>query len=100
MRDFTKTRFDSDARAGDVGDLPNLADLMLVFATGLIAALAARSDGGAAPEPVETGEELPQLPTDASAGGSSLEAFGRVFRDPATGKLYVLRAGGGDAENP
>lgn len=42
---------------------------MLVFATGLIAALAASPNGRT---PVQ-------------------EAVGRVFRDPETGKLYVVK---------
>ncbi|MEM6773605.1 MAG: hypothetical protein AAF640_02050 [Pseudomonadota bacterium] len=92
MRDFTRTRFDEDGPAGGIGDLPNLADLMLVFAVGLIAALAASSGGRVLPEAVEAGAELPQLPGNAEADGNGLEAVGRVFRDPETGKLYVIRS--------
>lgn len=91
MRDFTATRFDENARAGDIGDLPNLADLMLVFAVGLIAALATASNGKAIPKPVEAGAELPALPGDAASDGAGLEAVGRVFEDPDTGKLYIVR---------
>ncbi|MEM6914337.1 MAG: hypothetical protein AAF511_10210, partial [Pseudomonadota bacterium] len=85
MRDFTTTRFDNELAAGGIGDLPNLADLMLVFAVGLIAALAAASNGVVVPQEVDAGAELPQLPGDASSDGSGLEAVGRVFEDPETG---------------
>ena len=92
MRDLTRTRFDEEVSTGGIGDLPNLADLMLVFAVGLIAALAASSGGQVVPEVVEAGAELPNLPGEASADGSGLEAVGRVFQDPETGKLYVIRS--------
>ncbi|RMB00685.1 hypothetical protein [Eilatimonas milleporae] len=91
MRDFTRTRFDRDDGAGAIGDLPNLADLMLVFATGLIAALAASPNGRTPVQEADLGRELPDLPTGAEAGGAGLEAVGRVFRDPETGKLYVVK---------
>ncbi|MEM9667430.1 MAG: hypothetical protein AAF950_00765 [Pseudomonadota bacterium] len=91
MREFTGTRFDEDQSISGIGDLPNLADLMLVFAVGLIAALAAATNGRAIPELVETGSELPELPGDATADGAGLEAVGRVFEDPETGKLYLTK---------
>ncbi|MEM6302427.1 MAG: hypothetical protein AAF749_11860 [Pseudomonadota bacterium] len=92
MRDFRSTRFDEEGHSAAIGDLPNLADLMLVFAVGLIAAMATASGGKMIPEVVEAGEELPQLPGDAQADGSGLEAVGRVFQDPDTGKMYVIRS--------
>ena len=92
MRDFGRTRCDSESSSSGIGELPNLADLMLVFAVGLIAALAASSGGRVVPEEVEAGSELPQLPGDAKADGSGLEAVGRGFKDPETGKLYVVRS--------
>ncbi|MEM8493519.1 MAG: hypothetical protein AAF756_22090 [Pseudomonadota bacterium] len=92
MRDFTRTRFDEESAGGGIGELPNLADLMLVFAVGLIAALATASGGQAIPDVVEAGPELPELPNDANADGSGLEAIGRVYQDPETGKLYVIRS--------
>ncbi|MEO0438547.1 MAG: hypothetical protein AAF098_16730 [Pseudomonadota bacterium] len=92
MRDFRHSRFDEDGMSAAIGDLPNLADLMLVFAVGLIAAMAASSGSKLAPEVVEAGPELPQLPGDAQADGRGLEAVGRVFQDPETGKLYVVRS--------
>ncbi|MEM6415296.1 MAG: hypothetical protein AAF720_11655 [Pseudomonadota bacterium] len=91
MREFTGTRFDEETSISGVGDLPNLADLMLVFAVGLIAALAAAKDGNSVPEPVETSAELPEIPADAAADGTGLEAVGRVFEDPETGKLYLIK---------
>ncbi|MEM7004958.1 MAG: hypothetical protein AAF498_03685 [Pseudomonadota bacterium] len=91
MRELSCKRFDEENSISGIGDLPNLADLMLVFAVGLIAALAAATNGGALPEPVEAGAELPELPGDATADGAGLEAVGRVFEDPETGKLYLIK---------
>ncbi|HKJ77617.1 MAG TPA: hypothetical protein VKA64_10485 [Gammaproteobacteria bacterium] len=86
-------RFD-EQDAEPLGPLANLVDIMLVFACGLIAALAARSgaleqhlDGGMA---VEKGQELPQLPSQSGGSGPGLEPMGRVYRDPETGKLYLM----------
>ncbi|MEM8768870.1 MAG: hypothetical protein AAGE43_15590, partial [Pseudomonadota bacterium] len=90
MRNFHETRFDDTAESSTGLDLPNLADLMLVFVTGLVAALAASSGAlleRRALEDVELSRELPQLPAAADASGDGLEALGQVFRDPETGKL-------------
>ncbi|MEM6707666.1 MAG: hypothetical protein AAF648_02660 [Pseudomonadota bacterium] len=93
MRDFSRSRFDDQLDAETGLELPNLADLMLVFVTGLIAALAA-STGALVERRVidedQLGRELPSLPTSANETGDGLEAVGRVFKDPKTGKLYVV----------
>ena len=94
MRDFSRSRFDESTESSAGLDLPNLADLMLVFVTGLIAALAASSGGfmeRRALEDLELSRELPNLPASADASGEGLEALGQIFRDPATGKLYVVK---------
>jgi len=91
MRDFTTNRFDEPSGTGGIGDLPNLADLMLVFAVGLIAAMASSGDHKTVREEMEMGQELPELPTSADAAGNGLEAVGRVYKDPETGKLYVVK---------
>lgn len=89
MRDYRSERFPDDAEVGL--SLPNLADLMLVFATGLIAALAAASDTSQVRQEVETMENV-EVPADvAAANGTGLESAGRAFRDPETGKLYIIK---------
>lgn len=89
MRDFTSSRFPEEPDAGP--DLPNLADLMLVFATGLIAALAAASQHETAPRPVEVTQDTSANTQGQVGDGQGLEAAGQVFRDPATGKLYLVK---------
>jgi hypothetical protein len=90
---LTGSRFDAQD-AEPLGPLANLVDIMLVFACGLIAALAARSgaleqhfDGGMA---VEKGRELPELPGQSGGSGPGLQPMGQVYRDPQTGKLYLM----------
>ena len=80
-----------------LGPLANFLDIMLVFACGLIAALAALSpdliDRLRKPQVVEKGQELPDLPPGIQGMGSGYESMGRVFRDPKTGKLYLIEGG-------
>lgn len=78
-----------------VGPLANLVDIMLVFACGLITAVVADPAGLAgrreAPrEEVRTGEELPDVPEGVREAGSGYEAIGHVYRDPETGKMYLI----------
>ncbi|MEO0882645.1 MAG: hypothetical protein AAFY34_07900 [Pseudomonadota bacterium] len=91
MRDFSQTRFDRDMHVADVGNLPNLMDLMLVFAVGLIAALASFNGQPLVIQDADLGPELPELPASADASGDGLEAVGQVYRDPQTGKMYIIK---------
>ena len=91
MRDFSKTRFDGDGVLADVANLPNLMDLMLVFAVGLIAALASFNGQPIVIQDAQVGPELPETPASADADGEGLEAVGQVYRDPQTGKLYIIK---------
>jgi len=78
---------DEDPRAS----LVNLVDVMLVFACGLLAAIAAGS--GAAlkpPVPVEKGREVERPATGAQQAGAGYDRVGEVFRDPKTGKLILI----------
>jgi hypothetical protein len=97
------------AEEGDINPMDgvaNLADVMLVFACGLMLALitywnvdvAATADTAATtPEGVEITEDV------GSADGSqeqtpdqgSLVQYGTVYRDPETGKLYIMTEGDG-----
>lgn len=93
---YRRSRFD----AGDddpMGPLANLADIMLVFAVGLMVALAASSEGleeaSEGGVDVETGRELPDVPQGAGEAGSGYESVGQVYRDPETGRMIMI---GGD----
>lgn len=93
---YRQSRFDADDD-DPMGPLANLADIMLVFAVGLMVALAAAGDGleqqAAGGADVETGRELPEMPEGAGQAGSGYEAVGRVYRDPETGRMFLI---GGD----
>lgn len=72
-----------------------LFDVFLVFCCGLMAALVMASGGSARflkpPEEVKEGREIPELPESVrGAAGAGLQPLGQVFRDPATGKLYMV----------
>ena len=85
-----------DARFDDTDEDPraslvNLVDVMLVFACGLIAALAAGANSAMkAPKPVEKGQEIARPADGTSAQGSGYDRVGEVFRDPKTGKLVLI----------
>lgn len=95
-------RFEEEA-ADPLASLGNLADVMLVFVCGLIAALVA-AGGAALPSPskasapagdpkpreVDKGRELPELPPSLQGDGSGYESVGRVYRDANTGKLILV----------
>lgn len=96
--DYRRSRFDApddDPMDPSGGPLANLADIMLVFAVGLMVALVAAEDrmeetaqeGGV---DVEAGEELPEVPEGAGEAGSGFESVGRVYRDPETGRLLMI----------
>ncbi len=78
---------DEDPRAS----LVNLVDVMLVFACGLLAALAAGTQNSLkAPQPVEKGQEIERPAVGAQQAGSGYDRVGEVFRDPKTGKLVLI----------
>lgn len=78
---------DEDPRAS----LVNLVDVMLVFACGLLAALAAGTQSSLkAPQPVAKGQEIERPAVGAEQAGSGYDRVGEVFRDPKTGKLVLI----------
>ena len=97
-RDWARGRFD-EADAEPMGPMANLVDIMLVFAVGLIAALAASQNGQDHPleelsrQEVTQGRELPEVPEGAGNAGSGFERMGQVYRDPETGKLIMIQGG-------
>lgn len=90
--DLSYANSDEDPRAS----LVNLVDVMLVFACGLLAALAAGSQSSLQPaKPVEKGQEIERPAAGATRGGAGYDRVGEVFRDPKTGKLVLVEPAGG-----
>jgi len=92
---LTRSRFDEDDASGEV-PFTNFLDIMLVFACGLIAALASsqgearKSMSELSPKAVEKGRELPEMPEDVAGSGSGYQPVGRVYRDPETGRMIMI----------
>ena len=76
---------DEDPRAS----LVNLVDVMLVFACGLIAAIAG-SQGALQHKPVEKGRQIERPADGVTQAGSGYDRVGEVFRDPKTGQLVLI----------
>lgn len=82
----------------------NLADVMLVFACGLMLALITFWNVDVAATVAPTVDAAPgqEITEDVSGADSSedapdqeeLEKYGVVYRDPVTGKLYVVEEDG------
>ena len=77
---------DEDPRAS----LVNLVDVMLVFACGLIAAIAGAQGALKAPTPVQKGQQIERPVDGITHSGSGYDRVGEVFRDPKTGKLILI----------
>ena len=90
-RDWRRSRFD-DPDDEPLGPLSNLVDIMLVFACGLIAALAAQqaSESRGGGREISEGRELPDVPEGVGEAGSGYEAVGQVYRDPETGDMVLI----------
>jgi hypothetical protein len=76
---------DEDPRAS----LVNLVDVMLVFACGLIAAIAG-GQGELKRKPVEKGRQIERPAEGVTQAGSGYDRVGEVFRDPKTGQLVLI----------
>lgn len=82
---------DADPRVG----LVNLADVMLVFACGLMLALVtywkldvSNMQQITQTESMEEVENVDEL--TSATGGDSYQDMGRVYKDPKTGTMYLL----------
>ena len=97
-RDWRRSRFD-DPDDEPLGPLSNLVDIMLVFACGLIAALAAQqaAESRSGGREISAGRELPEVPDGVGEAGSGYEAVGQVYRDPETGEMVLIDSPGGNA---
>ena len=96
MRGIRHGRLLPGKRGEDINPLEgmaNLADVMLVFACGLIVALIAAWNVDVASDiPTEIqpiGEESSQTVQDPS----QMEEMGTVYMDPETGKYYIMDSG-------
>jgi hypothetical protein len=93
--EYRRSRFDA-VEEEPMGPLANLADIMLVFAVGLMVALAAsRDDGASGGMDIEVGREMPDMPAGVGEAGSGYESVGRVYRDPESGRLILIDSGAG-----
>lgn len=98
-------RLNTDVNGEDVNPMDgvsNLADIMLVFACGLMMALIINWNidvAGTAESAVsvEQGQEVAQSSGDSETGNmgesAKYEEYGVVYRDPETGKLYMVTGG-------
>ena len=96
-REWRRSRFD-DPDDEPLGPLSNLVDIMLVFACGLIAALAAQqaSETRSGGREITEGRELPEVPDGVGEAGSGYEAVGQVYRDPESGDMVLIDETGGN----
>ncbi|MDR1193251.1 MAG: DUF2149 domain-containing protein [Peptococcaceae bacterium] len=92
--------FDDDS-ADPMSGVANLADVMLVFACGLMLALVINWNVDIAPRNNDTAatEIMNEMEITGSSdetldGDTQYEMMGTVYRDPATGKLYLVAEGG------
>ena len=83
---------DADPRVG----LVNLADIMLVFACGLMLALVVRwsidlpTVDQLDESQMQEVDDVQELVDEIQAEGGSYLELGTVYQDPTTGRLYVL----------
>ena len=92
---------DADPRVG----LVNLADVMLVFACGLMLALVTywNLDISSMTEVIQAEDmaevsDIEKMADDMLSGGSSFTQLGMVYQDPMTGKMYMLKEDVGEGE--
>lgn len=92
---YRRSRFDITDE-DPMGPLANLADIMLVFAVGLMVALAASekaNDPKDSGVDVETGREMPEMPEGAGESGEGMQPMGQVYQDPETGRMIMIDKG-------
>ena len=92
---------DADPRVG----LVNLADVMLVFACGLMLALVSfwNLDISRMTEVMEADEMaevegIEDMEDQLGEGGANFTQLGMVYQDPMTGKMYMLKEDVGDSD--
>ena len=102
---FGRSRLNFTEDVNPMEGLINLADVMLVLAAGLMLALIINwnidiGETVGATVPVTQGEEVSGMegPGNENSGDDTLdyteyEKMGIVYKDPATGKLYMVTSG-------
>ncbi|GAB3278872.1 DUF2149 domain-containing protein [Parahaliea aestuarii] len=95
----------SEADTDPLAGFANIMDVMLVFALGLLVALIAQSQElrqhFRLQEAVDIrqGQELAEPPgslrEQIESGAEGMESLGRVYRDPQTGKLILIKGNAG-----
>jgi len=92
---YRRSRFDVTDE-DPMGPLANMADIMLVFAVGLMVALAA-SDAATTPcNPGWTWKpaaKCPSFPKGAGESGEGFQPMGQVYQDPETGRMILIDKG-------
>jgi hypothetical protein len=100
-RDFHASSFRGSIEASEDADprvgLVNLADVMLVFACGLMLAIVAawNLDISQMQEMVQMNDvtevtDIDEMTDAQLSGGGGYTEMGTVYQDPMTGKLYML----------
>ena len=89
----------ADPRVG----LVNLADVMLVFACGLMVAIVAHWGVNlSAVQAISTDsakkiEDIQKMAEDMKSAGGGYDKLGMVYQDPNTGTMYLLQEGDDDS---
>jgi hypothetical protein len=88
----------AEAEVDPMSGMANLADVMLVFACGLMLAVVAYWNVDITPDAIEMiqTEDLSEVNDDLEqaqnsiSSGSGFERLGVVYQDPDTGKMYMM----------
>ena len=84
----------ADEPLDPLSSLPNIADCMLVLAVGLLVALVAHYGVDLSNQGEPSSASEVQIYTDAQDpdGGDVYEDLGKVYRDKATGQMYIIES--------
>ena len=100
---FGSEIFSREDGGGLLEGVANLADVMLVLACGLMLALVinwnvdispGKPEGPPMANEIQAELEFSSSEGEALDADADFEELGRVYRDPATGKLYLIADGG------
>lgn len=85
-------RFDAGESPNPLDSLSNLSDVMLVFACGLMVALIInlKVDVSRLDQAVIQYKDTSSKTTVEKSGGKGMEKMGTVYKDPKTGKTYIV----------
>ena len=105
LRSRRRRLFNSSEDVNPIEGVINIADVMLVFACGLMLALAVywNIDLGPVGERIDLSQgrevtETPEIRKDlieTQGQGKLYEKMGTVYKDPETGKLFMITEGDG-----